>query len=96
MHARPLLYSRPLPGGGFVAIDALAQREGAWHARLWVERRAESGRRSGHTPPIVLEAEDSCLDAAVDRLRQVADDNVALAQAIRQRRHEPGASSFGF
>ncbi len=85
MHPRPLLYQRTLPGGGYVAIDALARGEGDWHARLWVERRTENARRSGHHPPIVLEAVDADLDAAVERLRSVAADNVALAQAIRRR-----------
>ena len=83
---RPLLYQRELPGGGYVAIDALGQGEGGrWHARLWVERRPDPARRAGHPPPIVLETDDTDLEAAVARLVAVAADNVALAQALRRR-----------
>jgi hypothetical protein len=60
---RPLLYQRDLPGGGYVAIDALASGDGRWHARLWVERRPDPARRTGHPPPIVLEADDADLEA---------------------------------
>lgn len=83
MHSRPLLYTRELPGGGYVAIDALARADALAHARLWVERRADPSRRAGHHPPVILEADAADLDAAVDRLRAVAVDNVALAQALR-------------
>ena len=86
---RPLLYQRELPGGGYVAIDALSRGEGRWHARLWVERRPDPARRSGHPPPIVLETDDTDLEAAVARLVAVAADNVALAQALRRRGTTP-------
>lgn len=81
---RPPLYRRDLPGGGFVVIDALERPDGSWHARLWVERRPDPVRRTGHPPPIVLEADDVDRERAVDRLRAVAGDDVALAQALRR------------
>lgn len=83
MSPRSLLYSRELPGGGFVAIDVLPHAD-APHARLWVERRADPTRRAGHHPPVILELEASDLDGALGALRAVAADNVALAQALRR------------
>jgi hypothetical protein len=88
---RPLLYQRDLPGGGYVAIDALASDDGRWHARLWVERRPDPARRAGHPPPIVLEADDADLEAAVAPLLSVAADNLALAQALRRRAGDAGS-----
>lgn len=84
MSQRPLLYTRELPGGGFVAIDVLADT-GVPQARLWVERRADPTRRSGHHPPIILALDAPDADsAALAELRRVAADNVSLAQALRR------------
>ncbi len=80
---RAVLYSRDLPGGGYVAIDA-QPAQGGHAARLWVERRADLTRRSGHTPPVIAQAAGVDLEHAVAELRAIAADNVALAQAIRQ------------
>lgn len=77
-----VLYARDLPGGGFVAIDCMS-RPGNHHARLWVERRADPVRRTGHVPPIILEAAGGDMDDTVAPLARIAADNVALAQAIR-------------
>ena len=87
MSPRPLVYTRTLPGGGFVAIDAEPAPDAGGsdhHARLWVERRADDMRRVGHTPPVIAEAHDGSLEAAVERLRRIAADNVALASALRR------------
>jgi hypothetical protein len=87
MSPRPLVYTRTLPGGGFVAIDAeSAAVAGAsdHHVRLWVERRADDMRRVGHTPPVIAEAHDGDLEVAVEQLRRIASDNVALASALRR------------
>ncbi len=117
MPVRAVLYSRDLPGGGYVAIDvqqasqaaaaesAAAESvetervggdpvgEGAGpgvthHARLWVERRADMTRRSGHTPPIIAQCSAPDLEHATAELRAIAADNVSLAQAIRRWRAE--------
>lgn len=83
MSSRPLVYTRTLPGGGFVAIDA--ERTGAeHHVRLWVERRADGGRRAGHLPPVIAEAVAGDLESALSTLRGIAADNVALAWALRR------------
>jgi hypothetical protein len=77
------VYTRPLPGGGYVAIDCESQgRE--HHVRLWVERRADSGRRVGHAPPVIAEAHADDLERAVSSLRGIAADNVSLAHALRR------------
>ena len=82
--SRPsVLYARDLPGGGFVAIDCLS-RPGTHHARLWVERRGDPGRRSGHIPPVIAEVSGADMHDTVAPLAQIAADNVALAQAIRR------------
>jgi hypothetical protein len=85
-----VVYSRTLPGGGYVAIDCVEARPGTGHhARLWVERRADPARRTGHTPPVIAEVRVADAEFAVTSLREIAVDNVALAQAIRrwQSRH---------
>lgn len=97
MSTRALLYSRDLPGGGFVAIDARAsdgpaEAGGApaaggareHQARLWVERRADPARRAGHAPPVIARAAGYDLEHAVAELRAIAADNVALALAMRR------------
>ncbi len=98
MFSRAVLYSRDLPGGGYVAIDArpvehaagdagagAGSRPGPLHsARLWVERRGDAARRAGHTPPVIASATAPDLEHAVAELRAIAADNVALAQAIRR------------
>jgi hypothetical protein len=80
--SRAILYSRELPGGGFVAIDSLL-RSGILHARLWVERRGDPIRRTGHLPPIIAECEAADASAALEQLQPIASDNLSLAQAIR-------------
>ena len=88
MPSRPLVYTRTLPGGGFVAIDAESGEVDAQgsdhHVRLWVERRADEMRRAGHTPPVIAEAHAGTLETAVEQLRRIASDNVALASALRR------------
>ena len=81
--SRALLYSRDLPGGGFVAIDAVAASPGQ-HARLWVERRADPLRRAGHLPPIIAECAAEDAESALAALQPIASDNLVLALAIRR------------
>ena len=90
--SRAILYTRELPGGGYVAIDAVIDARGH-HARLWVERRSDPLRRSGHFPPIIAECDASDADGALDLLRPLACDNLSLALAIRrwQAARRPGA-----
>jgi len=89
MQSRAILYSRDLPGGGYVAIDAYPDSRGH-HARLWVERRADPARRAGHYPPVIVECDGGDADSAVSQLRPIAADNLALAQAIRRWQADRG------
>lgn len=78
-----VLYVRELPGGGFVTIEGQPVPDGnPFHGALTVERRSDPERRSGHVPPIVLEAEGATPDEVLDRLVEVANNNVAVATAL--------------
>ena len=50
-----VLYTRELPGGGFVAIESLSSDDGVHRARLSVERRNELDRRDGHERPVIAD-----------------------------------------
>lgn len=77
-----VLYSRELPGGGYVAIEVL-DSEGPQHrARLSVERRTDPQRRVGHLPPIIAEAEGPSRAGVFTELFRIASDNVAVARGI--------------
>lgn len=91
--ALPRLYVRDLPGGGYVAIDLLGDSEPdrgvPCRARISVERRATSERRSGHAPPVIAEAEGDSRSQVFGDLYRIACDNVAVARGLlhwRRRR----------
>ena len=77
-----VLYTRELPGGGFVAIESLSSDDGVHRARISVERRNELDRRDGHERPIIAELEGSSRAAVFDELYRIAVDNVAIARGI--------------
>jgi len=79
------LYERELPGGGYVAIDVSVEARGGDavpHTRVFVERRSEAVRRSGHVPPCIAEAEADDSTTAFSDLLRIARDNVAIARAL--------------
>jgi hypothetical protein len=83
MSSRAVLYTRELPGGGYVVIDDLVDDAGAsHHARLLVERRADPARRTSQ-PPVIAESNATDPADALAPLKRIAVDNVALAHAIR-------------
>ena len=88
-HAK-VLYTRQLPGGGYVVIEAGPSETQSTdgpppvHGLLWVERRADPARRTGHRPPVVVEATGSSRDLVLDALKPIASDNVEVARAIRR------------
>jgi hypothetical protein len=81
-----VLYTRTLPGGGYVAIEAVEpDGEGpTYRARLSVERRSDPSRRHGHTPPVIAEARGASRAKVLDDLVAIASNNVAVAQRILQ------------
>ena len=79
------LYERELPGGGYVAIDVSVETRGedvVPHTRVFVERRSESVRRSGHVPPCIAEADADDSTTEFSDLLRIARDNVAIARAL--------------
>jgi hypothetical protein len=84
------LYRRDLPGGGFVAIDVCERlmRDASTgdaevpRTRVYVERRSEENRRSGHEPPIIAEIMGVVSAAEVGELYRMAADNAAVARAL--------------
>jgi hypothetical protein len=93
MSERAVVYTRELPGGGYVAIESQTVDGAGCHASLCVERRADPARRAGHTPPVIAEAEGSTPARVIDELLPIAADNVAVAQRILrwQARNRPRA-----
>ena len=84
MAERSSLYTRPLPGGGYVEIDQTGDPVAGFCARLRVERRADPHRRAGHPAPVIATAEAREAGAAVAALREIAASNVSLAQRIQR------------
>jgi hypothetical protein len=88
-----LLYSRGLPGGGVVTIEAVSKETPEVKARVSVERRIDPQRRDGHEPPVIAEAQAPTQSTAFKELYQIASDNVAVARGLIQwqarRRDEP-------
>ncbi len=78
-----LLYTRELPGGGFVAIEA-AEADSGYRAQVSVERRGDPKRREGHTPPVIAEASGSTQSDVLRELYEIAADNVAVARGLIQ------------
>jgi len=94
MPSPALLYTRELPGGGVVWIEATevpGGSESTYRASLCVERRADPARRAGHKPPVVAEAEGVSAEQILEALYPIAADNVAVARQIRlwQAAREP-------
>ena len=91
-----VLFTRDLPGGGFVSIEALPAEDGVHRARVSVERRSDPGRRLGHRPPIIALLEGPSPSALFDELYRIAVDNVAIARGIMRwqaaRRRDGGRS----
>jgi hypothetical protein len=79
------LYVRPLPSGGYVAIEARPVRTlfGPVKIRgqVIVERRPEA-RREGHRPPIAACAEQVRWRDVIDALFPIAHSDRAIAEVL--------------
>ncbi len=96
MSETAVLFSRELPGGGFVFIESLAGVDGVHRARVSVERRNDPDRRDGHIRPVIAELEGPSDAAIYEELYRIAIDNVAIARGImrwqaRRRKNADGA-----
>jgi hypothetical protein len=84
------LYRRPMPGGGYVEVevdvtptDAASSAGGrSLRGRIVMERRADPGRRYGHSAPIVAELAGDDHDELIADLFRLARDNAALARTL--------------
>ena len=91
------LYTRRLPGGGYVTIEQVHAGSGAaYRAQLRVERRTDPLRREGHVAPVVAEMEGAEAQAVLAELHAIAESNVSLAQRIvRWQTRQPRSSERG-
>jgi hypothetical protein len=76
------VYRRDLPGGGYVLIEVESGATASARSRIWVERRGETVRRSGHIPPIIAEADGDERSPEFGELYRIASDNAAIARAL--------------
>lgn len=92
------LYVRPLPSGGYVAIEAKEVTPLFAPPRLRgevvVERRGEA-RRAGHLPPLAAVAERETIKDIIAALLPIAEDDQLIAELFRRgvtvpvtRRHQ--------
>ena len=78
-----VLYTRELPGGGYVAIENVSATGGdSYRAQVKVERRSDPARRTGHAPPVIVELAGRSQAEVFSALHRIASDNVAVATAI--------------
>ena len=92
------VYRRPLPGGGYVAIESSPDATGdsGVKAHVLVERRSDPGRRVGHVPPVVAEIEAADVEHALEELSEIAGNNVEVARALQRwqaRRSDDAAAA---
>jgi hypothetical protein len=83
------LYWRELPGGGYVALDVVAQPAhagGGFFGTITVERRSDEARREGSTPPVIAKVCCRTTGAVLHRLLPIARSNPAVASALLRRR----------
>ena len=82
MAEEAVLFTRDLPGGGYVAIESLPSEAGLHRARVCVERRTDPDRRMGHVPPIIVTLEGGSQAELFEELYRIAVDNVEIARGI--------------
>ncbi|MCC6318231.1 MAG: hypothetical protein IT361_11125 [Gemmatimonadaceae bacterium] len=86
MDRTKVLYERPLPGGGYVHVEAEGRDDATMHrVHVAVERRSDPSRREGHEPPVIESAEGGSLGQLVRRLVAIASDNVEVARGLLRR-----------
>jgi hypothetical protein len=82
MPGQGVLFTRELPGGGYVAIESLPPEAGVHRARVSVERRTDPDRRLGHAPPVIVTLEGASPTELFEELYRIAVDNVEIARGI--------------
>jgi hypothetical protein len=86
------VYRRPLPGGGFVAIEVTPTRNilgrTRYRGEIVVERRSRLDRRVGHEAPVIAELSAASLNSVFDDLFPTALSNVSIAAICLKRQKE--------
>jgi hypothetical protein len=75
------VYHRELPGGGYVKIDVVREKE-LPRTCVSVERRAKHERRPGHRPVVIAQADGDERSPAFADLYRMATDNAAIARKM--------------
>jgi hypothetical protein len=80
------LYSRPMPGGGYVRVE-LVREPTAEHlrGRVVIERRTPTPAAPEEENLVVEEVEGDDPNDLVDKLFRIACDNAAIARRLLQR-----------
>lgn len=86
------LYSRSMPGGGYVRVELLVSERTNVHGerrrgRVVIEPRGASPRRADDLPLVVEEVEGD-ESAVVAELFRIARDNAAIARRVLSRRSQ--------
>lgn len=90
------LYTRPMPGGGYVKVELVAEeivmsdpgnvaQERRRRGRVVIEPRGASARRDDAAPLVVEEVEGEESEV-VSELFRIARDNAAIARRVLRRR----------
>jgi hypothetical protein len=87
------LYTRPMPGGGYVRVELVVSDRGDVASerrlgRVVIEPRDASPRRDDSAPLVVEEVEGDDEDAVVAECFRIARDNAAIARRVLRRRLE--------
>lgn len=87
---RQPLYSRPMPGGGYVRVELLVSEPGALAAerargRVVMDRRTPTPATPPEEPVLVEELEGDDPNSIFDELFRIAHDNAAIARRVLRR-----------
>lgn len=90
-HVGSALYTRPMPGGGYVRVELLVSDRGdvaneRRRGRVVIEPRTASPRVDDDAPLVVEVVEGADEDAVVAELFRIARDNAAIARRVLRRR----------
>jgi hypothetical protein len=85
------LYTRPMPGGGYVKVELVVSDPGdvtreRRRGRVVIEPRGASPRRDDAAPLVVEEIEGDDEAAVVAECFRIARDNAAIARRVLRRR----------
>ena len=85
------LYTRPMPGGGYVRVELVVGDRGEVagerrRGRVVIEPRDASPRRDDSAPLVVEEVEGADEGAVVAECFRIARDNAAIARRVLRHR----------